>query len=266
MIFINNSADYSGLGIGKAPIITEKTKELLVGFPSVTKDEMVAFQNFMTAIGDTDGTIWGELDRIYFPVLAHGVLKDSFFELKSGNIVYPNTSVNDSNVANTWEVTTNGVKILSSQTNPAGAVTSIEKGYDDAMLFALSEPLSAGSKYLLNFGDVGTNSAGSIMKITSSGAFYFNNTLAKDILALINFKQTTAYSFGSVDDISEKVNESYSPATGTRVVAIGCAQVFSQKWTSGIKVYGFGDGLSVENARILGNAIVTFNNAMASLS
>lgn len=267
MIFINNSADYSGLGIGKAPIITEKTKELLAGFPNVTKDEMQAFQDFMYNIGDTDGAIWNALDRIYFPIFAHGVLKDAFFELKSGNVVYPNTSVNDGNVANNWELTTGGVKVLSVITSLTEAVTNIEKSNDDAILFALSEPQSAGGKFLMNYGEVGTSSAGNVMKVVGGGNVnQIQNTLAKDIVALLNFKDTTSYSFGSADVVSEKTNASYSPTIETKAVAIGLNTVYTTNWPSGMKLYGIGDGLSVENARILGNAIVTFNNAMASLS
>lgn len=267
MIFINNSADYSACGLGKAPIVAEETRQLLSGFTGITDKKALAFQDFLEAIGGTDGTIWNSIDRLYIPMFANGILKDAFFEIKEGLISYTdNSAINDENVGNYYRMTEKGITIIPSNVVlPYGYKQDgnlITKKQNNILVFAISEPCSIGSKNLWFGGEVGTNSTASHLKVnTNAGVLQISNNGINDIIALESRNATEAYAYGKVQSSSVKTvtNTTIDEPTNRNMI-IGTGTYYpTYSWPVSLKMFGFGNGLSNADASILANAISTFN-------
>lgn len=276
MIIINHSADYSGLGIGKAPVVNEETRELLSGFTGIDYTKGMAFQRFLEAIGGTEGAIWNGIDRLYIPMFANGILKDAFFELKNGEILYPNnTTITDANVGDYYELTTKGVKIVAAQTvyTPYAFQDlqgqGITKKSNNSLLFAISEYPSVGGKQVWNFGgssETGTNSTAALLKLQYQGiSSSLTNTSESDAILLVNRGTSSGYGYGkSGSNVVEPTVSTTVDSPIDNVIMFGSGKIFTTyKWPAGLKMFGFGDALADADAKTLAYAIEAFNRALS---
>lgn len=274
MILINNLADYSDCGIGKAPIITNETKELLKGYSELHTEKAFAFQDFMFSIGGTDGAIWTALDKLYLPMFGAD-LKEAFFDVKNGVTAYSggNGVITDENIGTYWIKTSKGVRI--GNTEVAGDLyyyysngARIAKADNNMVYFAVSEPMAEQSKEVMIGGEIGTSSS-SKLKLN-----LFGGSISNVDNPNINTPNSTDLFFFSNRDVNngylrcmnkerEIETEMQEPtATLSPLFGGGGYPWASTIWPVGLKIMGFGNGLSLANAKAFVAAINAFNNAV----
>lgn len=270
MVIINRSADYSSCGIGKAPIVTDETKQLLAGFTGLTYDEEMAFQHFIEDIGGVNGTIWSALSHLFIPVFANASLKEAFFDVKGGSTHYPNSVITDENVSSYYDLTDKGVVIKSGASNYANYVFKdaneqvIMQPLSNFLRFVISEPTQSGAKLVWDGGECGTQSSGTFFKMNIRGFGLSGATSAtKDAIFFLNSQQSAAYAYLECETATDGAVTTEASETELFTLFGSQANLFSYyRWPVGLKMFGFGDAVNTDNARILATAISRFKSSL----